>query len=131
MAEAGLEPIPVIRYHDLRHTHSNLLKRDVMQWEISYNMGHVVIASGMDNTTTRVYWNDREPCRKDIIDYFDKNINIDWDKALSKPINGKGSKVTVNGSGHLIVSSEEAEERKKQGRKFIFKEEELEQLFLK
>ncbi len=36
----------------------------------------------MDNTTTREYWNDRWPERRDIIEYFDIHIKIDWDKAL-------------------------------------------------
>ncbi len=131
MEKEGLEPIPEIRYHDLRHTHSNLLKEHVMQWEISYNMGHTVVTPGMDNTTVKVYWNDRQPHRENIIRYFDDNIKIDWGKALHKPINGEGSRVSVNASGHLVVSSEETQERKKQGRKFIYKEEEMEQLFLK
>lgn len=130
MVKAGLEPIPVVRYHDLRHTHGNLLKEQVAQCQISYNMGHIVIVPDMDNTTTRVYWNDRQPNRDNIIDYFDSHIKIDWDKALRTPINGERSLVKVNNSGHLVVSSEEAERRKGQGKKFIFKEEELEKMFL-
>lgn len=131
MVKAGLEPIPLVRYHDLRHTHSNLLKEHVMQWQISYNMGHIVVVPDMDNTTTRVYWNDRQPERGNIIDYFDSHIKIDWDRALHQPINREGSVLKVNGSGHLVVSSAEKERRKAQGKKFIFKEEELEELFLK
>lgn len=131
MVKAGLEPIPLVRYHDLRHTHSNLLKEHVMQWQISYNMGHIVVVPDMDNTTTRVYWNDRQPERGNIINYFDTHIRIDWDKALRQPVNREGSALKVNGSGHLVVSSAEKERRKAKGRKFIFKEEELEELFLK
>ena len=130
MVEAGIEPIPIIRYHDLRHTHGNLLKDRVVQCQISYNMGHVVIVPDMDNTTTRVYWNDRQPNRDSIIDYFDSHIKIDWNRALNEPINGKKSLVKVNGSGHLVVSSEETERRKEKGKKFVFKEEELEKMFL-
>lgn len=130
MVAAGIEPIPIIRYHDLRHTHANLLKEHVIQCQISYNMGHVVIAPGMDNTTTRVYWNDRQPNRDSIIDYFDNYIKIDWDKALHEPINGEKSLIKVNGSGHLVISSEEVERQKGNGKKFVFKEEELEKMFL-
>lgn len=129
MEKAGLEPIHMIRYHDLRHTHSNLLKKSVQLWEISYNMGHV-IPGEVSDTTNRVYWNDRQPDRENIINYFDSNIKIDWDKALHKSVNEKGSAVKVNGSGHLIISSKETERRKAQGKKFIYKEEELEELFL-
>lgn len=130
MVAAGIEPIPIIRYHDLRHTHANLLKEHVIQCQISYNMGHVVIVPNMDNTTTRVYWNDRQPNRDSIIDYFDNYIKIDWNKALHEPINGEKSLIRVNGSGHLVILSEEAERRKGKGKKFVFKEEELEKMFL-
>ena len=85
----------------------------------------------MDNTTTREYWNDRWPERRDIIEYFDTHIKIDWDKALRQPINREGSVLKLNGSGHLVVSSGEKERRREKGKKFIFKEEELEELFLK
>lgn len=130
MIKAGLEPIPLVRYHDLRHTHSNLLKY-IIQWQVSYNMGHKVVMPDMDNTTTREYWNDRWPERRDIIEYFDTHIKIDWDKALRQPINREGSVLKLNGSGHLVVSSGEKERRREKGKKFIFKEEELEELFLK
>lgn len=122
MEEAGLKPIASIRYHDLRHTHANLLKRKVPEWEISCNMGHVLPDS---NTTTKVYWNDSQPYREDIIEYWDSNIKIDWEKAMRVDINVPGSKVYVNGSGHLVVTTEEQERRKRENKKFIFKEEEL------
>ena len=102
-----------------------------MQWQISYNMGHIVVVPDMDNTTTRVYWNDRQPERGNIIEYFDSHIRIDWDMVLRKPVNREGSVLKVNGSGHLGGSAAEKERRKEKGRKFIFKEEELEELFLK
>lgn len=122
MEEQKLEPIPVIRYHDLRHTFSNLTKITCMEWERSCNMGHV--RKG-DNTTNRVYINDRIPNRDNILKYFNENIKLDWDKALHKSINESGSKVYVNGSGHLVMTDKAAEERKKQGKKFIFTESEL------
>lgn len=122
MEAQGLEPIPIIRYHDLRHTFSNLTKPICYEWERSYNMGH--IAKG-DNTTNRVYINDRIPNRDNILQFFNENIKLDWDKALHKRINETGSKVYVNGSGHLVITDEAAEERKKQGKKFIFTESEL------
>ena len=98
---------------------------------MSYNMGHTVIIPGADNTTIRVYRNDRQPCREKIIQYFDSHIKIEWDKALRLSVNREGGAVRVNGSGHLVVSKAEQERRKAQGKKFIFKEEELEELFLK
>ena len=127
MKKAGLEPLEEIRYHDLRHTHSNLLKRTVPSWEISNNMGHVIPDA---NTTQKVYWSDRQPFRDDIIRFFDENIKIDWDKALDIHINGDKSRVKVNGSGHLVITKEEEGRRKKRKRKFVFKEEEIEKLFL-
>lgn len=125
MEAAGLEPIPVVRLHDLRHTFSNLLKRHVVECERSYNMGHKVNG---ENTTDTVYINDRFPERDGIIRQFNENIRIDWGKALHKKLGEKGGRAYVNGSGHLVISDREAEERKKQGRKFIFREEELEEL---
>lgn len=87
MEKAGLEPIPYIRFHDLRHTHSNILKVEVPSWEISCNMGHS-LPEAEANTTKIVYWNDRQPYRKHIIDYFNENIKLDWDKAMRKNFEG-------------------------------------------
>lgn len=129
MLKAGLEPIPMVRYHDLRHTHSNLLEEHAPICEIARNMGHE-LPKAMRNTTSLIYWNEVEPKRDNIIHYFDENIKIDWDKALNIPLNAEGSQITINGSGHLIISDEVAKKRKEKGKKFIFKEEELEQLFL-
>lgn len=122
MEESGLTPIPAVRFHDLRHTFSNLTKPVSFEWERSYNMGHKVLG---DNTTNKVYINDRTMERENIFKFFDENIKIDWDMAMHKKINEKGSRAYVNGSGHLVVSTEEAEERKRQNKKFVFKEEEL------
>lgn len=127
MKAAGLEPIPIIKFHELRHTHSNLCKIKVPSWEISNNMGHVIPDA---NTTQKVYWSDRQPYRDDIIEFFDNIIKIDWDKALRVSINGENSRVTVNGSGHLVIGREETKRRRSRGLKFVFKEEELEDMFL-
>lgn len=97
MEEAGLEPIENIRFHDLRHTHGNLMKITVPAWEISCNMGHVIPDA---NTTKKVYWNDRQPYRDDVIKYLDENIKIDWDKALQVPVDNR---LTINRSGHLVI----------------------------
>lgn len=98
MEEAGLEPIPEVRFHDLRHTHSNLLKMAVVpDWEVSSNMGHVIPDA---NTTKKIYWNDRQPCRQHIIDFFDNNIKLDWNKAMRKDVD---ERLTINSSGHLVI----------------------------
>ena len=94
MEKQGLEPIPLIRYHDLRHTFSNLTKEICFECERSYNMGHLVKG---DNTTNRVYVNDRFPNRDAILGYFNKSIKLDWEKALHRNINEKGCKAFVNG----------------------------------
>ena len=47
---------------------------------------------------------------------------------MHKKINEKGSRAYVNGSGHLVISTKEMEERKKQNKKFVFKEDELVEL---
>lgn len=126
MEKEGLEPIPHIRYHDLRHTFSDLTKAYAFEWERSYNMGHKVKG---DNTTNRVYINDRSMDRRNIIKFFNENIKIDWEKAMQKSISNKGGAVYVNGSGHLVFSEAEKKRRKEQGKKCIYKEEELEQMF--
>lgn len=125
MEESGLTPIPVIRFHDLRHTFSNLTKPVTFEWERSYNMGHKVLG---DNTTNKVYINDRIMNRDNILRFFNENIKIDWNSAMHKKINEKGSRAYVNGSGHLVISTEAVEERKKQEKKFVFKEDELVEL---
>ena len=125
MEEKGLAPIPVIRFHDLRHTFSNLTKPVSFEWERSYNMGHKVLG---DNTTNKVYINDRTMERGNIIKFFNENIKIDWDRAMHKKINVEGSRAYVNGSGHLVISTKEMEERKKQHKKFVFKEDEMVEL---
>lgn len=124
MEKEGLKPIPVIRFHDLRHTFSNLTKHVTFEWERSYNMGHKVKG---ESTTNRKYINDRIVNRDRIIKFFNENIKIDWDKALHKKISECG-KAFVNGSGHLVLSDDMRKERKKEGKKCIFTEEEWEGL---
>lgn len=102
MEEKGLEPIPLIRLHDLRHTHRHLLKKTVIDWQVSFNMGHQVGG----NTTDRVYWNDEAMCRDDILRYFNENIKLDWDKAMRKNISDS-TKITLDSSGHLHVTGGE------------------------
>lgn len=129
MEKVGLKPIPHVRFHDLRGTHSNLLKYSniVAPWEISYNMGHSIAGS---NTTTKAYWNDNEMRRDNVIKAMDDMIKIDWDKVLRKSIKDTGGRVYVDGSGHLVVSKKEEERMHKEKRKFIFKESDLEKLFM-
>lgn len=126
MMKEGLTPIPHIRYHDLRHTFSDLTKACAFEWERSYNMGHKVKG---DNTTNRTYINDRRIDRKNIFRFFNENIKIDWERAMRKSINSEGNTVCVDGSGHLVFSDAERKIRKEQGKKCIYKEEELEQMF--
>lgn len=61
--------------------------------------------------------------------FFNENIKIDWEKAMRKSISSEGSAVYVDGSGHLVISDSERAERKQQGKKCIYREEELEQMF--
>lgn len=125
MAEKGLKPIPFVRYHDLRHTHSNLLKKDVPTWEISFNMGHK-IAGG--NTTENEYLNDRQPFREHIIKFFDSNIKIDWSKALRHHINKENCLLHINNSGHLVIKDENKEKVLKLKNRLILTEDEISEM---
>ena len=124
MIKQGLQPIPEVRLHGLRHTHSNILKENVPASQISYNMGHCMPDA---NTTKRVYWNDREMKRDNIINYFNDNIKIDWSKALRKKINDS-DKIKLNGSGHLVVARDVIEQTRKYKKKYIYTEDEIVQL---
>lgn len=128
MVEMGLEPIKIVRLHDLRHTHANLLKVDVPTWIISYNMGHVVNSNGIKNTTTGKYWDDRDMYRKPIIEYWDTNIKIDWDKAMNRHINDSDSIAYINGSGQLVIGDGESKRIKYLKKKSKLSEEEYEEL---
>lgn len=128
MIEKGLEPIQIIRFHDLRHTHANLLKESVMDWKISYNLGHSLEGS----TTKTVYMSDERPDRDAICKFFDENIKIDWSKAPSDSFSDPDNVFVINNSGHLITSSEDKNRIKKLGLKLVLTEEELNDLiFLK
>ena len=121
MEAKGLEPIPVIRLHDLRHTFANLAKVEVPDWQESLQLGHT---PANYNTTKKVYWNDREPRRIELIAFLDKTVKIDWDKAMRKDINDNGQ-VRINGSGHLVFESETDELFRRLGKKrYLTAEEE-------
>ena len=125
MEKLGLEPIPIIKYHELRHTHASLLNEEVAIKKISRNMGHIVPGEGqVYNTTTKVYIHDRKPDRTDIINFWDKYIKIDWDKALRVNINEQGNRAHVNGSGHLVIMSEDKQTVMKYRKRFVLTEEE-------
>ena len=125
MEKLGLDPIPVIKYHELRHTHASLMDDEVAAKKISRNMGHVVPGEGqLYNTTTKVYVHDREPDRGDIISFWDKHIKIDWDKALRVNINAPGNRAHVNGSGHLVIMSEDKKRFMELHKRFVLTEEE-------
>lgn len=125
MEKEGLEPIPIIRYHDLRHTHASLLSDEVAIKKISKNMGHIIQnEEHISNTTTKVYIHDMKPDRSDIIKYWDENICIDWSKALRVDINGEGNRAHVNGSGHLVIQDEDKQRMMQLRKRFVLTEEE-------
>ena len=99
LQKAGEEPLPIITLHELRHTHANLLKFDIPEWQISLNMGHKL----RGNTTSTVYWDDREPHREPIIKFFEDKIKIDWDKVMRRKINMEDSQVRIMKNGQLII----------------------------
>lgn len=125
MIEAGLKPIPEVRYHDLRHTHASLLGEELSVKKISQNMGHVIPGEGqINNTTTKVYIHDRLPDRSSVIDYWDKYIKLDWDKALRVNINSGDNRAHVNGSGHLVIMDEDKKRAMELRSRFVLTEEE-------
>lgn len=120
MISDGLEPIPIIRLHDLRHTFANLAKVEVPDWQESLQLGH---DPADYNTTKKVYWNDREPRRTELITFLNKTVHIDWDRAMRKGINDNGQ-VRINGSGHLVFESKTDELFRRYGKKKYLTEEE-------
>ena len=80
----GLEAIPNIRMHDLRHTFATICNvYGVPSLEISKQMGHSI--DKFSNTTTEaVYISDRQPKRDNIIKIMNDNIEVDWSKAIYK-----------------------------------------------
>ena len=125
MESLGLEPIPCIKYHELRHTHASLLDDEVAAKKISRNMGHVVPGEGqLYNTTTKVYIHDRVPDRSDIINFWDKHIKIDWDKASRIDLNDSDNRAHVNGSGHLVIMDEDKKRIMQIRKRYVITEEE-------
>ena len=122
MMKAGLEPIGLIRLHDLRHTFNNISVDDVPDYQRSYNMGHTLKSK---TTTERVYLNDSEMRRDKVIKFFDENIKIDWDKKMVVDLFNPNNRAYINNSGHIIISSTEIQDRKNHGRKFIYSEDEI------
>ena len=71
--KAGLEEIPYIRLHDLRHTFVSLcLNGGLNQFQVAANCGHTFKEKD-DITTVSVYWHDDEN-RKDINEYIESII---------------------------------------------------------
>ena len=71
--KAGLEPIPKIRLHDLRHTQISLcLNGGINQFQVSANSGHNFRSKGQTTTVAR-YWHD-DNNRSDIVEFMDKTI---------------------------------------------------------
>ena len=131
MEAEGLEPIEIVRFHDLRHTHATLMYEKVPIPCISRNMGHPCVGDKKEDNknTTHVYIHDRKPNRTEVINFWDENIHIDWDKARRDDINAPGNKAHVNGSGHVVLKDEEmARIRNLKGRPWLSEEEEAELL---
>lgn len=125
MMQLGVEPIPIVRYQDLRHTHASLLNEELPVKHISRNMGHVIPGEdNVFNTTTKVYIHNKEADRSSIIQFWDKHIKIDWDKAIRVDINAPGNKAHVNGSGHFVITSEEKQRVMGLRKRFVLTEEE-------
>ncbi len=71
--KAGLEPIPHVRLHDLRHTFISLcLNGGVNEFQVSANCGHEYDSKG-NSTTVATYWHD-DGNRDEIIAFIDKTI---------------------------------------------------------
>lgn len=130
MIEAGLEPIPVIRFHDLRHTCATLLNEGgVPVMEISKHLGHVIAGEGqINNTTTKVYIHDRKPVRDNVIQYWDSHINIDWEKSMRVNLNDENNRAHINGSGHLVIQNEDKKRIMQLRKRFVLTEEEMAEL---
>ncbi len=74
--KAGLEPIPQVRLHDLRHTFISLcLNGGVNQFQVSANCGHS-FDSRNSNTTLSTYWHD-DGNRDEIVAFIDRIITAD------------------------------------------------------
>lgn len=75
LIKAGQEPLPAIRLHDLRHSFISILLNsgEVNPFQVYGCVGHVI----EDNTSTKTYWHD-QGSRKEIIDFWNRNIKIDF-----------------------------------------------------
>lgn len=75
LIKAGQEPLPLVRLHDLRHSFISILLNsgEVNPFQVYGCAGHVV----EDNTSTKTYWHDQGQ-RQEIIDFWNKNIKIDF-----------------------------------------------------
>lgn len=84
--KAGLEPIPSVRLHDLRHTFISLcLNGGVNQFQVSANCGHNFRDRG-STTTVSTYWHD-DNNRADIVEFMDGIITASLeipDMSISK-----------------------------------------------
>lgn len=76
LEKAGQEPLPVIRLHDLRHSFISVLLNSgqVNPFQVYGCAGHVI----EDNTSTKTYWHDQGD-RQEIIDFWNKNLTVDFD----------------------------------------------------
>lgn len=69
----NLEPIPIIRLHDLRHTFISMcINGGVDHLKVSANCGHRSEDRHL-STTIKVYWHDNED-RADIVEFIDKSF---------------------------------------------------------
>lgn len=126
MEADGLTPLPLLRFHDLRHVFASLLADDVPDKEVSANMGH---RYKENNTTTLVYQSQAMPKRDNIIRWMDEHIKLDWDKALRINVNQTG-RLRISGSGHLIIEKDYEKELRGIGQKLLMTEEQEERLWL-
>ncbi len=67
MIDAGFMGCRRTLQHSLMYTFTNLTKSVPFEWERSYNMGHKVLG---DNTTNKVYINDRTMGHRNIIKFI-------------------------------------------------------------
>lgn len=73
---AGMDPIPYVRLHDLRHTFISLcLNGGINQFQVAANCGHNFSGKG-NCTTVSVYWHDDDN-RDDIIRFIDQTVTAD------------------------------------------------------
>lgn len=64
------------------------------------------------------------PDRSDIINFWDKHIKIDWDKAPRINLNDSDNRAHVNGSGHLVIMDEDKKRIMQIRKRYVITEEE-------